>query len=312
VAARLSFIHPVRGSGVLLIAGGEADFNTGSVLRRARQRGMDARELLVGVANPALTWDFQAGELRLDGRAVRPDAVFLRYDVFPSLADPRPQVAFRAQAWFGALHGWLLAHPAVRMLNRRSNGQANKPFILHLAKGIGLRIPFTLVTNELDALEAIAPGLGPLIAKPVPGGGFAQGVDELLAGTQRRDGRSAAPAFVQGRLVPPEVRVYGVGEGKTRRFVAFRVESDALDYRADDAARVVHLPLGQVDADAVEGLGRLMDALAMDYGAADFKACPDTGRLVFLEINSGPMFAAFDDVSGFAVSDAILDFLTGA
>jgi hypothetical protein len=296
---------------VLLIAGGEADFNTLSVLGRMRQRGIDGRELLVGAANPALTWDFQADELRLDGMVLRPAAMFLRYDVFPSLADPRPNVAFRAQAWFGALHGWLLAHPGVRMLNRCSNGQANKPFILHLAGRCGLRIPFTLLTNELDALEADAARLGPMIAKPVPGGGFAQSVDELLAGTQRREGRSAAPAFVQRRLVPPEVRVFGVGEGNTRRYVAFRVESDALDYRTDDDARVVHLPLEQVDADVVEGLGRLMDALQMDWGAADFKTCPDTGRLVFLEINSGPMFGAFDDVSGFAVSDAILDFLTG-
>jgi len=296
---------------VLLIAGGDADFNTLSVLRRMRQRGVDGAELLVGAANPGLTWNFELDELRLDGQAVRPDAVFLRYDVFPSLADPRPQVAFRAQAWFGALHGWLLAHPGVAMLNRRANGSANKPYILHLAKAVGLRIPFTLVTNEIDALEADAGRLGPLIAKPVPGGGFAQGVDELLAGTERRDGRSAAPAFVQGRLVAPEVRVYGVGQGKTRRFVAFRVESGALDYRTDADARVVHLPLQEVDADAVEGLGRLMDALEMDYGAADFKTCPHTGRLTFLEINSGPMFAAFDEVSGFAVSDAILDFLTG-
>jgi len=295
---------------VLLIAGGDADYNTMSVLRRMRERGIDGGELLVGTANPALTWNFQSDELRLDGRAVMPDAVFLRYDVFPSLADPRPQTAFRAQAWFGTLHGWLLAHPGVRMLNRRANGSANKPFILHLAARTGLRIPFTLLTNELDALEADAGRLGPMIAKPVPGGGFARGVDELLAGTQRRDGLSAAPAFVQRRLLAPEVRVYGVGEGATRRFVAFRVESDALDYRADDAARVVHLPLAEVDADAVAGLGKLMDALEMDYGAADFKTCPETGRLVFLEINSGPMFAAFDEVSGFAVSDVILDFLT--
>ncbi|HET7233118.1 MAG TPA: hypothetical protein VFJ16_24120, partial [Longimicrobium sp.] len=154
--------------------------------------------------------------------------------------------------------------------------------------------------------------LGPMIAKPVPGGGFAQDVAELLAKTPRREGRSAAPAFVQRRMLAPEVRVYGVGRGSTRRYIPFRVESDALDYRADAESRVVHLPLEEVDAEAVAGLGRLMDELEMDYGAADFKTCPETGRLVFLEINSGPMFSAFDEVSGWAVSDAILDYLSGA
>jgi len=297
---------------VLLIAGGEADPNVASALERMGQRGIAGQALLVGAANPALTWDYQADVLRIGGAEARPEAVFLRYDVFSTLADERPSVTFRAQAWFTTLHGWLMAHPGVRALNRRSTGGANKPHILHTARQVGLRIPFTLLTNELDVLEADAARLGPMIAKPVPGGGFAQDVRDLLEKTPRRDGRSAAPAFVQRRLVPPEVRVYGVGEGSTRRFVAFRVESDALDYRSDDDSRVVHLPIGEVDADAVAGLGRLMDALDMDYGAADFKTDPDDGRLTFLEINSGPMFSAFDQVSEFAVSDAILDYLAGA
>lgn len=297
---------------MLLIAGGESDPNVASVLGRMRWRGIDGRELLVGVANPGLTWDFQSDSLRVDGEEVRPAAVFLRYDVFSTLADERPPVTFRAQAWFTTLHGWIQAHPGVRALNRHATGGANKPHILHTAKRIGLRIPFTLITNELDALEADASRLGPMIAKPVPGGGFAQDVGELLAKTPRREGRSAAPAFVQRRMEAPEVRIYGVGRESARRFIPFRVESDALDYRADAESRVVHLPLDTVDAEAVEGLGRLMDTLEMDYGAADFKTCPETGRLVFLEINSGPMFSAFDEVSGWAVSDAILDYLTGS
>jgi len=297
---------------VLLIAGGDADPNVASVVERMRQRGIDGRELLVGAANPGLTWDFQSGTLRLNGVETAPAAVFLRYDVFSTLADDRPPVTFRAQAWFQTLNGWLLAHPQVRTLNRDVGAGANKPHILHVARRLGLLIPFTLVTNELEAVAEEAARLGPMIAKPVPGGGYAQDVAELLDKTPRREGRSAAPAFVQRRMAAPEVRVYGVGQGGTRRFIPFRVESDALDYRTDAECRVVHLPLEQVDADAVAGLGRLMDTLEMDYGAADFKTCPETGRLVFLEINSGPMFSAFDEVSDFAVSDAILDYLAGS
>jgi len=40
--------------------------------------------------------------------------------------------------------------------------------------------------------------------------------------------------------------------------------------------------------------------------AADFKQCPETKRMLFLEVNSGPMFAAFDAVSERAVSRAIV------
>jgi hypothetical protein len=296
---------------VLLIAGGEADFNVDSIVARMRERGLDGEVLRVGAgSNPGITWDFQRDRLTLDGREIHPRGVFLRYDVFSVLADRRPATQLRSQAWYITLHGWLLAHPGIRMMNRRYRGETNKAFMLDLARRTGLPIPFTLITNELDELERRAGEIGPMIAKPVPGGGYAQKVEDLLDKTERRDGRSAAPAFVQRRLVPPEVRVYGVGAGDRRRFVAFRVESSELDYRVDDASRVVHLPIGEVDAASVAGLGRLMDALEMDYGAADFKADAETGELRFLEVNSGPMFSAFDAASGHAVSDAILDWLS--
>jgi hypothetical protein len=261
--------------------------------------------------NPALSWSFDGDRLTIDGEVSSPSAVFLRYDVFGHLADGRQATAYRANAWYTALQGWMLAHPPVRMLNRRYGGQMNKPFMLHLAARTGLFIPPTRITNELDAVEREAAALGPLIAKPVTGGGYAQPLEELLAGTERREGRSAAPAFVQRRMVPPEVRVFAVGAGARRRFIAYRVDSVALDYRVDDDSVVVPLPLDAVGTEVVDGLGRLMDALEMDYGAADFKADPDTGRLAFLEVNSAPMFAGFDFVSDSAVSDAILDYLAG-
>jgi D-alanine-D-alanine ligase-like ATP-grasp enzyme len=85
------------------------------------------------------------------------------------------------------------------------------------------------------------------------------------------------------------------------------VASDDLDYRENQSARVE--PLDEVPGDVGEGLTRLMDRLGLDFGAADFKTCPDTGRLLFLEINTGPMFAAFDQASKGAVTAALADFL---
>ncbi|HEX6037658.1 hypothetical protein [Longimicrobium sp.] len=291
----------------LLIAGGESDPNILSLLRRARERQVPVLELLAGAQrNPALTWDVQADTLVVDGAEVRPGAGFMRYDVFHAMADKRAAVSFRAQAWYTTLHGWMLAHEDVRMMNRAYAGQVNKPFMLRVAAACGLRIPRTLITNELDALEG-AEGAAEMIAKPVPGGGYTQLVGELLRTTERRDGKAAAPAFVQQRLIAPEVRIYGVGG----RFIPFDVISEHLDYRADDATRVEPRPLDRVDPALIAALGRLMDALGMEYGAADFKTDADTGELVFLEINSGPMFVAFDRASGYAVSDAILDYLLG-
>jgi D-alanine-D-alanine ligase-like ATP-grasp enzyme len=50
----------------------------------------------------------------------------------------------------------------------------------------------------------------------------------------------------------------------------------------------------------------------MDFGAADFKTDPDTGQLVFLELNTSPMFARFDLVSGGQLCAAMVHELTTA
>lgn len=306
-ARRIHTPAPKQAARPVLIAGGDADPNILSLLRRAAERELPVLPLLTGPdRTPAVTWNVQADTLLVDGREVRPRAGFMRYDVFQAMADPRPEVSFRAQAWHTTLHGWMLAHDEVRMMNRRYAGQTNKPFMLSLAAACGLRIPRTRITNELDALEML-PDASEMIAKPVPGGGHTRMVGELLGTSARRDGVSAAPAIVQERLVAPEVRIYGVGG----RFLPFAVISDQLDYRTDSATRVVPMPLHCIAPALIASLARLMDRLGMEYAAADFKTDARTGELVFLEINSGPMFVAFDRASGNAVSDAILDYLAG-
>jgi hypothetical protein len=52
-----------------------------------------------------------------------------------------------------------------------------------------------------------------------------------------------------------------------------------------------------------------MDEVGLDFGAADFKTCPDTGSYRFLEVNSAPMFAGFDRVAKGCLSAAILEWL---
>ncbi|HEX5725100.1 MAG TPA: hypothetical protein VFX98_06515 [Longimicrobiaceae bacterium] len=291
---------------MLLIAGGELDPNVESLAGRMKERGIEGVEVRVGPnRHPCVTWDMEADTLRVDGEELRPTSAFIRYDVFANMADPRQATSYRAQAWHTTLQGWALAHD-VRVMNRDYLGQTNKPFMLRLARECGLPIPRTLITNDLERLDRLAEGEA-LIAKPVPGGGYTQELTTLLAGTPRKEGKAAAPAIVQQKLVQPEVRLYGIGTA----FIPFAVKSQALDYRNASDTSVEHLPLESIDPRLVAGLGRLMEALQMQYAAADFKTDPETGELRFLEVNSGPMFAAFDQASDGAVSHAILDWLTG-
>jgi hypothetical protein len=87
------------------------------------------------------------------------------------------------------------------------------------------------------------------------------------------------------------------------------LRSEALDYRTDPRVEVAAVP---APAALTAPLGRLMDGLGLDFGAADFKTCPETGRFLFLEVNSAPMFAGFDRVAAGALCDAIWDWLAAA
>lgn len=291
----------------ILVAGGDSDPNLAVVIGRLRERGLPVRSLLVGAdTHPRATWDLDDDVLRVDGQACKPTAVFLRHDVFTSLAQKRAEPAFRASAWFTTILGWAAAHPDVRMLNRESAmWVTNKLHVLCVAREVGLPIPSTIVSNEHDLLTDLA-SRKPRITKPVNGGDYAREMADVLRVAPHKNGSLAAPSIVQERLVPPEVRVYGIAG----RFFAFRVVADVLDYRSTPDCKVVPIPLESLDEGLLDGLGSLMKRIDLDYGAADFKADPVTGKLKFLEINNGPMFAGFDLSCEGALSNAIVDFLS--
>jgi hypothetical protein len=276
----------------ILVAGGDADLNIHSLLQELDSQRVPHVRLLAGSeTHPVLTWDLAADRLTIDGEAVAPCAVFLRHDVFSTAS------AMRAYSWYTTVLSWAMTHADVRLLNRHHPGHLLKPQQLLLARECGLAIPSTVITNDGSALDALLDQ--DRIAKPVAGGEYTQPLRDALATAPRRGNALAAPAIVQETLVPPELRIYRAGD----RFVSFHVIASTLDYRTDAKARV---ELVANDRRLIAGLRKLTDALHLDFAAADFKQCPKTKRMLFLEVNSGPMFAAFDAASERAVSRAIV------
>ena len=288
----------------VLVAGGDQDPNLAALLRTLAQRGAPFAFLAAGAGrDPAFEWDLASGELRIDGAPLEPRAAFVRYDVFTHLADGRPESSFRAGAFFTAVTGYLAAHDEVRLLNRRSLfGHTNKTHVLALAQRAGLAIPATLIGNFVPGFEAWLPGEGKIV-KPINGGAHTQRLPAVLAAAPTRGGVLAAPAIVQEELVPPEVRVFRIGD----RYFAFDVASPDLDYRENQNVRLK--ALDQVPQDLERPLEALADQLGLDFAAADFKTCPRSGRLIFLEINTSPMFAAFDRAAAGALTGAMADWL---
>lgn len=315
----------------ILVAGGADDPNLAALLETLAREHVAVLPVLVGPGRDvAISWDLARDELRVDGRRCAPRAAFVRHDVFAHMADGRQATAYRARAWYTTITGWIAAHPEVRFLNRDAMDRAvNKAHALVLARSLGLSVPATLVSNELAVARRFpaaaqetdtstaartAPGDDEIaaprettgnIVKPVGGGDYCRRLDDVLELVDARDGVAAAPAIVQPELVPPELRVYGIDGA----FFGFELQSPALDYRTSRATRVLPRPAPEQLCD---GLARLMARLGLRFAAADFKTCPTTGELLFLEINTGPMFAAFDRAADAALTRAIAAFLTAS
>jgi glutathione synthase/RimK-type ligase-like ATP-grasp enzyme len=291
---------------MLLIQGGALDPNIARLHDAACARGLAPLASLTRADHvPRLRWDLETDVLEHDGTPVAPTAAFIRYNVFTrtsAAADPAGGGdSFRAQAWFAAWQGWIAAHPDVRVFNRVF-GQAttNKPEHLVRARRCGLTIPATVVTNDVRAEDLAAAEWR--IAKPVAGGGYAHTLADALGSFPAGTRTLPAPALLQRRLVQPETRVFVVG----RRTFAFSVVSSALDYREDAGTDVTTTA---VPPTVEAPLLALAASLGLDFAAADFKTDAGTGRPVFLEINSQPMFARFDAASEGALVGAMLDWL---
>jgi len=344
--------------------------SSASTLKKKAEIAPRVLTLLVGAqSHPAVCWSLSSDSLRVNGELIRPTACFIRYDVFTHLADPRAATEQRAYAWYTTLMGYLEAHPSVRTLNRDFIGRSvNKPEALSRALRYGLTIPDTLITNDLDAVDAhFAGGLSAaeagddtettllqserqsesetgtsesetgssestgstsgVILKPVAGGSHCKRLSSVRSevATLPGTGITASPGILQEELIPPEVRIFAVGSPP--RYAVFRVLSPELDYRVDGSPHITYLSgccsttaassydcsscsscsscgsscvdqslltaVG-VDPSLLTSLGALLHSYGLDFSASDFKTCPRTGRLVFLEVNSGPMFEGFD------------------
>jgi hypothetical protein len=106
---------------------------------------------------------------------------------------------------------------------------------------------------------------------------------------------------VQERLKRPELRVYRIGDA----FFSFLIRSPDLDYRERNR---VQLEFATAPAGLETKLGALTDALGLDFAAADFMLSK-RDDYCFLEINTQPMFSAFDAAAGGRLCDAIIDHL---
>lgn len=283
---------------MILIAGGQFDPNMKALSDQFIRRNIPFDNLLVGPDwNPRLQINFQENTFKLNGKEISPIGCFMRHDVFLYKTDNVPAAQASALNWYQAVRGWLVSQPSVRLFNRYSYlRENNKIQNLLLAQTVGLPIPETVVANDFSDFDTQA---DTLVQKPVAGGEYTGLLSDLQ---QNLETALSYPRFVQPRLNRPEMRIYRIGP----KLIAFWLHASELDYRRTQEVEILPTSVPTVIR---EKLVLLCDRLELDFAAADFMAADD-GELQFLEVNSQPMFAAFDRVVGGQVSDAIIDHLT--
>lgn len=276
---------------MILLFGGSQDPNIGVLAKRLSETDTPFIDLRIGAGpNPRLRIDLAQRRMELDGTAIQPTAAFMRNDVFLYETDDVTQAATAALNWHSAVWGWLINQLDVRCFNRQYPlRETDKIGNLLAAADCGLTIPQTVIDSAPEAAEFAQTH----IQKPVAGGEYTAMVS---------DNAAHYPRFIQPRLDRPEMRIYRIGS----QMLAFRLESDELDYRTTH-----DVTLTRVDVPEAEGssLMTLCDRLGLQFGAADFMTGPG-GQLTFLEVNSQPMFAAFDRAADGALCDAIIDALS--
>lgn len=284
---------------MLLVAGGQLDPNIGALLRRILEREIPFVDVIVGPDSlPRIDFDLANGDLHLDGNKIAASACFVRHNVFY-----QPQRHGDSEAdlnWYQTIRGWALSNPDVKMFNQHSIGaESNKIYNLFLAKQCGLTIPRTFITNHLE--RPSRDFLGPAIAKPVAGGQLTRTLEDAVV-SEDGDNKFKHPQFVQRKLLRPEVRVYMVESTP----IAFTIDSPDLDYRENNNVAIAMTSIPEL---VTQCLSLLASKLNLNWSATDFMRDPDSGELIFLEINSQPMFARFDMVANGLISDLIIDAL---
>ncbi len=206
-------------------------------------------------------WDLQTNKLYVDETEL-PDIThgFIRFNVFEQQTQQKYANYYLVSNY--------LRHNA-KTYNENYHGET--PFKLTdlmLAKKIGLNIPHTEVTKSAITSKET-------IVKPITGGAHAE------------IGREASHSvIIQQRIHGKNKRLYVVN---TTPF-CFEVVSSKIDYRED---KDTYVKLSDISLGQVKKIKTLMSKLQLNFGAADFMV-DNNNKHWFLEINTMPMFAAFD------------------
>lgn len=252
----------------------------------------------------------------LDLSSVR--SVYYRRPTAPEFPNDMPAAAravaaTEARRGFGGLLA-ALSCPWLPPPGRAADAEY-KPLQLRVAAESGLSVPRTLITNDAGAAREFADGLGsPVVYKPfTPVRGTIDGHSvAVYANVLQPDDLPhpdiATTAHLFQEWVPKahEVRLTVVGDqmfaaeihaGSAAGRIDWRSDYDSLTYKSCD-----------VPPSVTAGVRRMLDQLALPFGAFDFIVTP-SGEWRFLEVNPNGQWGFVEQATGLPITAAICDHL---
>jgi glutathione synthase/RimK-type ligase-like ATP-grasp enzyme len=247
---------------------------------------------------------------RLDAATVR--TVWWRrvspVGVAPSLG---PTDAAFARAQYEAALGAFWRGAGIRLVDDPAAVELAelKPLQLARARGVGMAVPETLVTDDPARARAFLRRHRQAIHKPLRGteaGQLTRPVDR--ATLEALEAVRSAPVIFQ-RFVPGvDVRVTAVGARLFGCEVDARATTSPHDFRpVFDQARVRPCAVPRPVASAIQALLR---SFGLSYAALDFRR-GDDGTWTFLELNPAGQWLGFAERTGQPVAEAVAALLLG-
>ena len=191
--------------------------------------------------------------------------------------------------------------------NRFAGGTSNesKPYQALLIRRSRLRIPPTLVTNDLSAAGQFYDKFaGRVIYKSLSG----RSIGTRLLSKDRLPhlfSSSRVPLQLQEFIPGANVRVHVVGD----QLIATRISSEAVDYRfAIRENYPVRMEQTSVPESVAEDCIRLTEECGLLFSGIDLKETP-AGEFYCFEINPSPAFSFFERITNQSISLALMSLL---
>lgn len=201
----------------------------------------------------------------------------------------------------------LLQIPSIHWVNptQAYQLQREKPLQLSKVHQLGVRVPDTIVTNDPIAVQEFVYRHAKTTFKPIYGGARTQLMAaEHLNPKRLRLSLKIAPVTLREYVPGANLRSYVIGN----MVYAAEICSAAIDFHHDDEAKL--MPIVFPEAMCAQAMA-IAQALYAEWISIDWRLTP-AGEYLFLEANPNPSFLTFEQQTGFPITQALIELLTGS